>query len=213
MPIHRDCPPASDCRRESDCDESDGNELQHADAYPRNVRRLLVLLPHCCCGLKGSALVTLVFDVRSRVPGRDVDWAAGDVGVRSHNRTLGGTAQPRLSECAEDENSADAAEVSPADRSASPTPPHAAIASERHDTFAGGEQSCDLWRAHPSPVNFGQVLVGRPTGDGAASSDEDRDLMFAQFGQQFARRRQPDSRDADAYLPDEQVDAIFLSGK
>ena len=62
--------------------------------------------------------------------------------------------------------------------------------------IAGGEQPCDLGRAHPVPVDFGQVLVGRPTGDGAALSDEDGDLMFAQLGQQLARRRHPETLQA-----------------
>ena len=65
----------------------------------------------------------------------------------------------------------------------------AAVASERHDTIAGGEQPCHLGRAHPPPVDFGQVLVGRPTGDGAALSDEDGNRMVAQLGQQLAHRR------------------------
>jgi hypothetical protein len=76
---------------------------------------------------------------------------------------------------------------------------------EGHDTIAVGEQPCHIGRARPSPIDLGQVLVGRPTGDGAAPSDEDWDFVVAQLGQQLARRWQPDPLHALRVVADEQL--------
>src|SRR5438874_13232321 len=52
----------------------------------------------------------------------------------------------------------------------------------------------------PPAGHDGQVVVGRPTGDRAALSDVDRDLMLAGLGEQVPHRRYPDPFDRFADL-------------
>jgi len=60
---------------------------------------------------------------------------------------------------------------------------------EGHDAVALGEEPRHVRGCHPASVDLVEVLVGRPTGDGAALSDEDRDCVVSQLGEEFTRRR------------------------
>jgi len=60
---------------------------------------------------------------------------------------------------------------------------------EGHDAVALGKQRRDLWRRDPRSVDLRQVFVGRPTGDGAALSNEDRDRVIPQLREQLTNRR------------------------
>ena len=55
------------------------------------------------------------------------------------------------------------------------------------------DQPGDVGWRHPLPAQCGQVVFGRPTGDGAALSDVDRDLMLADLGEQLAGRWQAEA--------------------
>ena len=45
------------------------------------------------------------------------------------------------------------------------------------------------------PSELLQILISRPTGDRATLSDEDRDLVLADLGEQLPSRRDADSLD------------------
>jgi hypothetical protein len=57
------------------------------------------------------------------------------------------------------------------------------------DDLAGlGDESGHVRRCDPLTPDSGQVVIGRPPGDGATLSDEDRHGVLLQLGEQLARR-------------------------
>jgi deazaflavin-dependent oxidoreductase (nitroreductase family) len=65
--------------------------------------------------------------------------------------------------------------------------------SERHDAVAVGKQRRHLRRRDPRPIDLRQVFVGRPTGDGATSSDLDRNRVIPQLREELTNRRHADT--------------------
>jgi hypothetical protein len=57
---------------------------------------------------------------------------------------------------------------------------------EGQDAVVLLEETGDVRRRDPRPAQPAQVLIGRPTGDGAALSDEDRDLVVAELCEELA---------------------------
>ena len=64
---------------------------------------------------------------------------------------------------------------------------------EADDAIVLGDQLSKLWWREPLRREPLQIRVGRPTGDGAALSDEDGDLIVHELPEELA-----DGRDADA---------------
>jgi len=58
------------------------------------------------------------------------------------------------------------------------------------------DQPRQVGRRDPAAAEPGQVLVGRPTGDRAALSDVDRDLVVEQLPEEVARGRDTDALNA-----------------
>jgi hypothetical protein len=61
---------------------------------------------------------------------------------------------------------------------------------ERHHTVALGKEPRHVGWRHQASVDHKKDVLGRPTGDGAALSDEDRNLVVPELGQELTRRGQ-----------------------
>ena len=61
--------------------------------------------------------------------------------------------------------------------------------SEGDDAVVLLDKPGDIGRRRPRSTHTGQVIVGRPTGDRATLSDEDRDSMLQELRQQLPYRR------------------------
>ena len=79
---------------------------------------------------------------------------------------------------------------------------------EAHDVVAVGEEPRHLGRGYPAPADLLEILVARPTGDGAALSDEDGDRMVAQLGEQVARRRDAHAFERPDRIADQQLGGV-----
>ena len=64
---------------------------------------------------------------------------------------------------------------------------------ERHHAVAVGEQLRHVGRGDPAPPDLFEIVVVRPTGDGATLSDEDRHFVVAQLGEKIAEGRNTDA--------------------
>ena len=80
--------------------------------------------------------------------------------------------------------------------------------SERRDAIALGKQHRHLRGRHPASVDLHQVFVGRPTGDSAALSDEDRDCVISQLGKQVTNRRHAYALDAIGVVAEQQLRSV-----
>ncbi len=63
--------------------------------------------------------------------------------------------------------------------------------SERDHPVGPLHEPGDIGRGHPLAPDGSQVVFGRPTGDGARLSDEDRHLVLAELREQLPGRRHP----------------------
>lgn len=71
---------------------------------------------------------------------------------------------------------------------------------ERDDAVAVGEQLRHVGRGDPAPSDLFEIVVVRPTGDGAALSDKDRHFVVAQLGQKISEGRNPDALERSSVI-------------
>ena len=67
---------------------------------------------------------------------------------------------------------------------------------ETHDAVVLGDHPSEFGWREPVRVQPLEVFVGRPTGDGAALSDVDGNLVVEQLLQELFRRRNADALDS-----------------
>ena len=63
--------------------------------------------------------------------------------------------------------------------------------SECDDPIGLLDEAGHIGRGDPPPANAYEFVLGRPTGDSAALSDEDRNFMLPGLAEQVSGRRQP----------------------
>jgi ankyrin repeat protein len=76
----------------------------------------------------------------------------------------------------------------------SPVKPRAKLLEADHPVVVG-DQAREVGRRQPARLQPLQIRVGRPTGDGAALSDVDRDSVLDELLQELPQWRDPDARD------------------
>ena len=80
--------------------------------------------------------------------------------------------------------------------------------SERDDSIGLFDQAGHVRRSDPLAAHANELLLRHPTGDSAALSDVNRDLVFADLAQQFPRWRHPDAFDFIEYLRQQELGGV-----
>ena len=71
---------------------------------------------------------------------------------------------------------------------------------EADDPVSAGDECGHVRRSRPRPVQCGEVVVGRPTGNGTTLSNVNEHRSFHRFRDEVAQRWQPDPFDAIAHI-------------
>ena len=81
------------------------------------------------------------------------------------------------------------------------------VRSEGHDLVALRKEPRHVGGRHPAPVDLLKVVVVRPTGDGAALSDEHRNGMVSQLGEELTRWRHAHALDLIGVVAKQELSA------